>query len=259
MLKANEMLNRWSHYCKVLGAHGAAGSVVGKLLGHPLTMAFHVSDLPHSLYMRVPSSDADAYQQVFLDEQYRFDVRRSPEIIVDAGANIGLASVYFSNRYPSARVFAIECEQQNFELLRRNVEPYKNIVPIHAALWNHDGEVEVTDPGLGSWGFIAAEKSSSSTASSSVPSLTLDSVMRRHGISRIDVLKIDIEGAELEVFDASASWIDKVDAIIVELHDRLKPGCERSFAQATTSFSERWRRGENLYVANNQGCMVSTG
>ena len=80
--------------------------------------------------------------------------------------------------------------------------------------------------------------------------------MKEHGIGRVDILKIDIEGAELEVFDASSPWIHDVDTIIAELHDRLKAGCERSFANATSGFRHRWRQGENVYVSRAAGCVV---
>ena len=72
---------------------------------------------------------------------------------MDAGANIGLASILFANRFPQAKIFAIEPEHDNFNLLADNVCTYDNIVPLHAALWGENATIHLTDPGDGAWGF----------------------------------------------------------------------------------------------------------
>ncbi len=251
------MLDRLNHYARVLGAQGLLAALHGKLTGRPRLIAYRRKGLPHPLLLRVPSTDVDAYRQIFLEEQYSFAVTRAPRVIIDAGANVGLASIYFANRFPTARIFAIECERSNFDLLTANARPYANVIPIHAALWNVDGEIRVVDPGLGHWGFMTTARSPDDPPSSTVRAVTLDTVRREHGIDRIDIMKIDIEGAEREVFDSSATWIGMVDTIIAELHDRLKPGCERSFSDATGEFVQRWRQGENEYVSKVSSCIVA--
>jgi FkbM family methyltransferase len=50
-------------------------------------------------------------------------------------------------KFPSARIFAIEPASENFEILRRNVKPYPNIKPIHAALWDHETQVRLVNAG----------------------------------------------------------------------------------------------------------------
>ena len=257
IFRKNKLLDRFFYYSRILGVKGFVASIMGKLAGHPKIISIRRNDTVYPISLRVPSSDLDAYEQIFLQEQYKFETTKQPSVIIDAGANVGLASIYFANRFPSARIFAIECERSNFEVLKLNAEPYKNITPIHAALWGSDGEIQIVDPGLGQWGFMTAVKTVDSEASSSVRALSLNSIMREHHISHIDILKIDIEGAEFEVFNASSVWIDAVDMIIAELHDRLKPGCEQSFANATPKFTERWRQGENVYVSRIAGCAVS--
>ena len=81
--------------------------------------------------------------------------------------------------------------------------------------------------------------------------LIVDRIMRDHGIEFIDVLKMDIEGAEKEVFENATPWIDKVGILIVELHERLKPGCSRSFYNATNDFDLEWTRGENIFLTRS--------
>ena len=68
--------------------------------------------------------------------------------------------------------------------------------------------------------------------------------MSRYGIEFIDILKLDIEGAELEVFETSESWIGKVGMLAVETHDRFRPGCSKAFERVGVSFPQRFRQGE---------------
>jgi FkbM family methyltransferase len=193
----------------------------------------------------VPSTDVLTYEQVFLNNEYEFRAIERPQVIVDAGANVGLASILFANRYPQAKIFAIEPEHDNFTLLTENVHPYDNIVPLHAALWGENTTIHLMDPGDGAWGFMT-EPAGEGRA---VRAITVDRLMSDHGIGHIDILKVDIEGAEKEVFADTSAWIDRVGSIIVELHEGLKGGCNRSFYNATSGFPHEWLYGENVYVS----------
>jgi len=89
-----------------------------------------------------------------------------------------------------------------------------------------------------------------------VQGMTVDAIMQEQGIEHIDILKIDIEGAEREVFRAPSAWIRKVDSLIVELHERLKSGCNRSFYDSTDDFDDEWFQGEHVYLARDEGCLT---
>jgi hypothetical protein len=89
-----------------------------------------------------------------------------------------------------------------------------------------------------------------------VQGVTVDTIMKEQGIDHVDILKIDIEGAEREVFRDPSSWLRKVDALIIELHERMKPGCNRSFYNATNDFDNEWLHGENVYLARNEACLT---
>ena len=79
--------------------------------------------------------------------------------------------------------------------------------------------------------------------------ITVDKVLEDFDLPQIDILKIDIEGAEKEVFSDTSAWIDRVDAIIIELHERYKRGCNRSFYCGTKGFDFEWTRGENVFLS----------
>ena len=203
-------------------------------------------------YLRYKTSDIPTYRQVFIDDEYDFIVNTSPKVIIDAGANVGLASIYFANKYPDAKIIAIEPELSNFELLLKNVKKYKNITPLHLALWHKNEEINLVDPGLGKWGFMTENNDSNENSYGDVQhvvqAITVDEIIKDFELDSISVLKIDIEGAEREVFSDTSSWINKVDALIVELHDRMKMGCSRSFYKGTNGFETEWQLGENVYL-----------
>jgi len=211
-----------------------------------------VRGVPYPFHIRPKTSDVPTFAQIFEHREYDVELNREPLTIIDAGANIGLSAIYFANRFPNAKIIAIEPETSNFAMLKHNVAPYQNVTPIQAALWDDDGEIEVVDVGIGHWGFQARTAGASETVCHRVPAFTVRSIMERFEMSHVDVLKVDIEGAEKEVMDASANWIDDISMLIIELHDRLKPGCTQALQQATANrFAKEWQLVENLYLARN--------
>lgn len=189
------------------------------------------------------------YAGILLGGEYAFDLPFSPKTIVDAGANIGMASIYFTHRYPGAKIIAIEAEASNFEVLVRNVLPYPAITPVHAALWNRDGEICVSEPdpatgAFGKWGFVTHEGCSGVK----VRAITMQTLMKEMQMHSVDLLKIDIEGAEKEVFEA-CDWLDgRFRCLMIELHERFKPGCSEAVNSVVQGFSKLQKGETTLYV-----------
>lgn len=203
--------------------------------------------IPHPVYLRTCTTDTSTYQELLLRNEYALPLPFTPSVIVDAGANIGMASIYYALSYPAARIIAIEAEQSNFEMLRRNVAPYPNVTPVHAALWNRDGFISVSDPdpssgASGNWAFVTHEGNGTKVRAITVPTL-----MKEANVERIDLLKVDIEGAEKEVFE-SCDWMDKVRALVVEFHDRFKPGCTAAMSTFANDFQTSQRGEMTFYV-----------
>ena len=183
----------------------------GRSLRLPITSfsALGTCQLPigKAIYLRFQSSDQCVYQEVILDKDYEFDLGFTPTVIVDVGANIGLCAVFFANRYPTAEIIAIEPEDSNFAILEKNVRCYKQITPIHAALWTHEGSIHLSAPleergKWDKWGVITSENGSGEE----VRALSLRSLIDQFKLPRIDLLKIDIEGSEMEIFSA-CDWL----------------------------------------------------
>lgn len=245
-------------------AEAAARTAVGRLLRAARAAARRILGrgeerrhprIAAPMAVRQVSSDADVYRQVIENREYDFPLTPAPRVIVDAGANTGLTSVHYANAYPSATIVAVEPDAANFEVLRRNAAPYPNVRPVRAALWSESRPVALTDPGLGAWGFRVGD---GRPATQQVPGVTLDRLLAEHALDRVDLLKVDIEGAEREVFDQSAGWIGRVDGIVIETHDRFQPGSTRAVLRAARDFAAVGARGELLLLLRRGGALAYT-
>ncbi len=247
------MIRSIRKYLSIAGFSGLLKVIGAKVTNSTVYLKIVRQDCKYPIRLRISSSDIPTYYQVFIKQEYDFLVKTQPGVIIDAGANIGLTSIYFANKYPGARIVALEPEQSNFELLKINTAQYPNIVPVQAALWDKNEAINLVDPGLGKWGFMTEKNDSSKSLTAkhchSVPAMTVDKIMQDYNLEKIDILKIDIEGAEKEVFGDTSSWIEKVDSIIIELHERNKEGCNRSFYCGSNGFDIEWKQGENVYLS----------
>jgi FkbM family methyltransferase len=212
-----------------------------------------VDNIRYPIFLRIPTSDISVYKEIFIQNEYDYYYNNNPCIIVDAGANIGLSAVFYANKFPNSKILAIEPEDSNFNLLKKNVAQYKQIHPIQAALWHEEGTLSVTDIHSGHWGFLVDSETSNNsnnyTVSQSVKSITINSILKDYNISKIDILKIDIEGAEKEVFKDTSYWINKVDSIVIELHERMKVGCCRSFYNGSNGFTYEKYKKNNVFLS----------
>lgn len=119
---------------------------------------------------------------------------------MDCGGNIGCAAVYFAKKYPTAQIYSVEPEKDNFKLLTFNAAFYDNIHPIKSALWSKETFIRVEDRGFGKWGFMTFETTADAPAA--FRTTTVGKLLAESGFDEIDLLKVDIEGAEKEVFGA---------------------------------------------------------
>lgn len=205
--------------------------------------------------LRLKSTDLLTFHQIFTFKEYGMHLREEPKIIIDAGANIGLASLYFNNRYPKAKIIAIEPEKSNFEMLRINSENCSAICLHKSALSNQANLVlNVVDKGFGNWGFVTEDEDGIGTQNvvDKVETITIDEIIREYNLEFIDLLKIDIEGGEKELFESNyENWLPKTKYIAIELHNGIKMGSSKSFFKAISRYNFSYHnKGENLLFVN---------
>jgi FkbM family methyltransferase len=206
--------------------------------------------LKRHLTLRPGATDVGVLKKVFVNEEYSLPFALRPRTIVDAGANIGMASLFFWHRFPDARIVAIEPEPSNFAILRDNCDGIDQIELIQSALWNCPAQVVVKDAGAEKWAF--AYENATPGAAADTSTVTIPQILERVG-GQIDLLKLDIESAEVELFsDSAADWLPHVKMIAIELHDRFRAGCSRAFYRQICRFPfSQAMAGENIFILFN--------
>lgn len=231
-----------------------AGRLLPKAAARRATLMAPDIDLP--ITVRLGTSDLIVFEDIFVKREYDWTFNAVPQVILDAGGHIGLSAAYFAVRYPEATIVVIEPDADNFDLLKVNTAHFPNVRAIRAAVWHESGQISLRDPGLGSWGFQVAAVDKPRPAADLVRAVTIQEIIEEFGLGRIDLLKIDVEGSEKEIFAGSASWLPKVDAICIELHDRFKEGCSSVFFRAVDEFPIKLRRGEDVLVARAESRLM---
>ncbi len=195
--------------------------------------------------------DYATFEEVLLREEYAINLNFTPATIIDAGGNIGLTALFFANRFPSSSIISLEPDTENFTLLSSNVLAYKNITAIHCGLWSKDAYLQVIDQGKGNNAFTVKE--TTAQAKDAIKAICIETIMQQQQWKQIDILKIDIEGSEKEVFqNGYASWLPKVKVLIIELHDRMVPGASKAVFSAIDQYDFSMDiKGENLVFTNN--------
>lgn len=150
--------------------------------------------------------------EIFVDDAYpTAALPPAARTIVDAGANIGATVRLFRTLYPDARIVALEPDPLTFELCRHNVSDDPNVSLRQGAIAGREGTLRLARLRGESWGTSIAADGDGFT----VEATTLDALLRETG--PVDLLKLDIEGAEWDVLRASRH-LDEVGWIVGELH-----------------------------------------
>lgn len=207
--------------------------------------------LLNKIKLRANGSDVLTFNQIILEEHYNLNTNLNPKFIIDAGANIGLASAYFASKYKNAIIISLEPEKANYQLLLENTKNYANVKPINFGLWYKKTNLSIENKDDTSWAFIVKECESENK--DTIKAIDIDYILETYNIDFIDILKIDIEGSEKEVFESNyANWLPKTKILIIELHDFIKNGTAKSVFSALVKYDFNMEiSGENLVFINN--------
>jgi len=169
-----------------------------------LNYTFDVPDLPSFLRQ---------FKEIFVDEIYKFNTMEKEPVIYDCGANIGMSCLYFKTLYPNCKIKAFEGDPKIVQILRNNLARnniLSNVEIINAAVWINNDGVEFSCDGADAGSIYGARNKLK------VKSVRLRDFLEQE--EKIDVLKIDIEGAEYEVLKDCKNSLYKVRYIFVEYH-----------------------------------------
>jgi FkbM family methyltransferase len=228
-----------------------------------------IGSLVREFSFRPSSSDNGVIGQVFIDRAYDLrKLRRYAELldfvggarttgrrplIVDAGANIGATAVYFIGQCPDALVIAIEPETGNFRLLVDNTRSL-NVRALQCALAGERGRARVVDPGEGHWGY-RTEPVNNGAFENTVECTTVNDIFAQYATDYFPlIVKIDIEGAEKDVFARNTEWVQKTPLIVVEIHDWMLPrqGTALPFLRCIAQYDRDFVHiSENIFSISN--------
>lgn len=203
--------------------------------------------LKYPFFCRAGSSDFKIFRDFFLKSDYA-DANIIPSKIIDGGANIGAFTVLFKRKYPHCHIVAIEPDEDNCKLFKRNTDHLANVELIKGGLASKSGrKLRISNPDHAEYSYITE------FAVEGVPSISIQEIMKMKKWEEIDIVKIDIEGAEKELLSDNIEWIKRTKVIIIEVHDYKVEGCSNALVNALQNIDcSIGFSGENLVIYNNQ-------
>jgi FkbM family methyltransferase len=216
-----------------------------------MRVSFHFNNTAVEINLRWNSSDFLVFEQVFIKEEYGhlFDKTIHSPTIFDAGANIGCTTIYLKTLYPNARIISVEPDPNNFDTLEKNIRicNLDNVICVQSALWYIDGTVRLARNfrDQRDWSVKVQED-----GDTQVPARRMLSILKQMSVEQIDILKMDIEGAELDIFKYD-SWVVEMlrslRYIAIEVHDDRDVRIKTTLTAAGFSI---FKEGETLFGKN---------
>jgi FkbM family methyltransferase len=203
----------------------------------------------YPIHYRLGTSDISVIRQVFVKREYECVVHEEDvSFIIDCGANIGCTSYFFLHHYPEARVIAVEPDPGNFAMCRRNLEPFgERVTLVNSGVWPTSAPLCIERGSFRDgreWSFQV--RLASEGEQPDLMGTTILELIRNSGFEDVDLLKIDIESAERELFSGDVQgWLSHTRRLAIELHG---PECERVFLEAMAGYCSDFRRSGELTI-----------
>ncbi len=182
----------------------------------------HPKATRYPLQVRHRSSDIAVFRQIFVALEYEcLKPLVEPRFILDCGANVGYTSAYALSLFPNASLVAIEPDRDNFSALEVNLRPFGSRVrALNAGVWSHSTGLVLSEEKYRDGSDCTRQvRAVHPGESSQFQGIGIGELLSESSFDRISLLKMDIEGAEAVVFsEGNLDWLDRVDAIAIELH-----------------------------------------
>jgi len=154
------------------------------------------------------------YKSIFINESYGFRADKPNPLIIDCGANIGLSVLYFKNLYPDSVIKAFEPDKKIFKILKLNTNNFNlsNVSIVNKGVWTKNGDADFLPDGADGGKIVAGNPGKSL---GKVKVIRLKNLLEEE---EVDLLKIDIEGAEIDVLSDCRKNLSGVKLLFVEYH-----------------------------------------
>lgn len=182
----------------------------------------YASLMGQSVYYNNGLASYAGYQAVLVEHMYWFEQLELSDhpVLVDAGANVGYVSMAFSNNFDNSSVYALEPAQRIYKVLKKNVSGFKNIKPFCLGLGNSNNKVDLYVDKKESAFSSVKHILSNEFDTEKIQIKTLDMFCQEQKIEKIDILKIDVEGYELEVLTGAKNTLKKVKYLHIEANTK---------------------------------------
>ncbi|MEX0643456.1 MAG: FkbM family methyltransferase [Pirellulales bacterium] len=212
-----------------------------------------VNRMPVTVFITPPH--LGALRGVFLDNEYNLskvlpDIR--PATILDLGANVGMAAVYLHALYPDVHIACVEPDPRNLKLLEQTIATNRvNVTLVQGAVAAEAGRLRLRMGDNPTCSALETSPMHKLDSSVEVDVFTVPQLLERLGWKSVDLLKVDIEGTEQELFARNNNWLHKVGAIVLEIHPNTSP---EEIGEYLVPFGFRLRRlghgAEPVYIAD---------
>ena len=223
------------HHALVVVIHCSDKGFLLKRIRQLIVIDFEENHCVLAIQLRKNTSDFFIFNQIFIRKDYadlvaKMKIAITPEqspLIIDAGANIGCATLFFYAYFNHAQIIGVEPETSNFEMLKKNVEAnhLKNVILKRAALWNTLAKLHLkSDFRDQSHAAFRVEESGGVSVGEGLPGCTVTQLTELVNYNEVTLLKIDIEGAEKIIFEDKKylqSFLPHTRLIAVEVHEEM--------------------------------------
>lgn len=194
--------------------------------GYLIEFSYH--DKPLCVLVRkYESSDIYVFFQVFIRDEYSpffkclKALEEAPQVCLDAGANVGYFTLALGCWFPTSKVFSVEPDLENYQVLLTNLSlngMKEFVVPVHAALWVENKKLFLQRQAVQEWAYTVTEEV---TSDGECEALTIGKILNNYELDRFCAIKIDVEGAEQQLFSDRSflHHIQQSKIIGLEIHD----------------------------------------
>jgi FkbM family methyltransferase len=181
----------------------------------------------HDVFYRPATSDPLAIYQVLLRQrgkaEYYLPLALKPEVILDIGSNIGASILFFHEQFPAARIYGFEPHPETFQVLQKNVGALPGVEVFNYGLGAADANISVPFDGADFSRFMSKDKTADWSGPLTPTACQIKhagEVMKTLGLTKVDLVKIDCEGAEYDVLTAlPPDLLHQSKWIVGEMHD----------------------------------------
>lgn len=191
---------------------------------YPNRMTYKSSGgIVHQLFYRPNTSDVPLIANILIGiKEYDIELdSKKFDNILDLGANIGLFSLLYSNKYPDKKYLAVEPERENYIILKNNLRKIENMNTERLAVWYRFAWLNIKDNG-NNWGFTVEEINENERNDECIKGVDIDSLCQKYNLKGNLLVKMDIEGSEIPIFQHldNQKWLNRTYALIIEIHDK---------------------------------------